>query len=153
MLPWLDEKIKEEKKDVTAAESTKKSKKKRKKKPKKPKKLKEDVIKQCRRLPVLGFNSGKYDFNVIKKVLMPLFAEAEERLIQACRRDEVDFDERTVTFSIKKGNDFMCISTHKLQWLDVKTSRHRRVWPSFSKHTAARPRATFRTNGGIRWKS
>ena len=50
---------------------------------------------------VFGFNSGKYDINVVKVYLLkPLHPG--------------------ITFTIKKNNDYMCIKTKELKFLDMK---------------------------------
>ena len=56
------------------------------------------------RIPVLGFNSGKYDFNLLRKYLFPYFIEKK-----------VD-----VQCIIKKGNDYLSVSTPNLLFLDIK---------------------------------
>ena len=51
---------------------------------------------------VLGFNSGKYDNNVVKVYLLKSLHPG-------------------ITFTIKKkNNDYMCIKTKKLKFLDMK---------------------------------
>ena len=53
-----------------------------------------------RQLPVVGFNSGKYDLNVVKKFFIPLLIHNNAAVI-------------------KRQNNFMCLSTDKLKFLDV----------------------------------
>ena len=53
-----------------------------------------------RQLPVIGFNSGKYDLNVVKKFFVPLLIHNNAAVI-------------------KRQNNFMCLSTDKLKFLDV----------------------------------
>lgn len=53
-------------------------------------------------LPVIGFNSGKYDINTLKEFLMPILGH-----------------ESKLKFVIKKTNNFMCVSTDRLRFLDV----------------------------------
>ncbi|KAL8581673.1 hypothetical protein ACOMHN_049229 [Nucella lapillus] len=53
-------------------------------------------------MPVVGFNSGKYDLNVIKPYF---FARAT--------RDRGDL------FVVKNNNDFKCVSTRTLKFVDV----------------------------------
>ena len=50
---------------------------------------------------VLGFNSGKYDINVVKVYLLKSLHPG-------------------ITFTIKKNNDYMCIKTKELKFLDMK---------------------------------
>ena len=61
-----------------------------------------------RQLSVVGFNSGKYDLNVIKRIFVPYLMKPSED-------DEID-DTR---FVIKRQNTFMCFSTNKLKFLDM----------------------------------
>ena len=68
-------------------------------------------------LPVIGFNSGKYDLNVIKQffvayLLKPSKQDKDEDI------DEEDDDDET-QFVIKRQNTFMCFSTKKLKFLDI----------------------------------
>ena len=63
-------------------------------------------------LPVLGFNSGKYDVNMICDPLMNLLKHTTT----------VDENKTTVNRAqmiIKKNNSFMAIRTQKLQFLDI----------------------------------
>ena len=53
-------------------------------------------------LPVIGFNSGHYDLNVVKKCLIPYLLKNGEN-----------------QFVIKRQNTFMCLSTDKLKILDM----------------------------------
>ena len=61
-----------------------------------------------RQLPVVGFNSGKYDLNVIKRFFVPYLMKPSED-------DEID----ETRFVIKRQNTFMCFSTNKLTFLDM----------------------------------
>ena len=53
-----------------------------------------------RQLPVVGFNSGKYDLNMIKRSFVPLLISNNAAVI-------------------KRQNTFMCLSTTNLKFLDV----------------------------------
>ena len=53
-----------------------------------------------RQLPVVGFNSGKYDLNVVKKFFVPLLIHNNAAVI-------------------KRQNTYMCLYTDKLKFLDV----------------------------------
>ena len=53
-------------------------------------------------LPVLSFNGGRYDVNVLREYLFPLLAK-----------------EGAVKYVIKKGNSYMCLSTEQLRFLDL----------------------------------
>ena len=66
------------------------------------KKLRERFEEYLEELPVLGFNSGKYDLNAVKEFLFPVLLQNEE-----------------VQFTIKRNNNFMCLKTDHLRFLDV----------------------------------
>ena len=59
-------------------------------------------------LPVIGFNSGKYDINVIKRFFIPSLLTTSE-----------DEDEDESCFVIKRLDTFMWLSTTKLRIVDV----------------------------------
>ena len=59
--------------------------------------------KYCSRLPVLGFNSSRYDINLIKTVLT--------RLIQIDNDDTV--------FTVKRANSYCVISSNQFKFLDI----------------------------------
>ena len=61
-----------------------------------------------RQLPVIGFNSGRYDLNVIKQILIPYLLKQD---------DEAAAGE--IQFVIKTQNTFKCLSTDKLKFLDM----------------------------------
>lgn len=54
-------------------------------------------------IPVIGFNSGKYDINLIKHNLF-------DALMQ---------NKQGINFSVKRTNTFMCIATDNLKFLDI----------------------------------
>ena len=56
-----------------------------------------------RQLPVIGFNSGHYDLNVVKKFFIPYMLKGNDK----------------TSFVIKRQNTFMCFSTTNLKFLDV----------------------------------
>ena len=56
-----------------------------------------------RQLPVIGFNSGHYDLNVVKKFFKPYMLKRNDK----------------TRFVIKRQNTFMCFSTTNLKFLDV----------------------------------
>ena len=56
-----------------------------------------------RQLPVIGFNSGHYDLNVVKKFFIPYILKGNDK----------------TRFVIKRQNTFMCFSTTNLKFLDV----------------------------------
>ena len=57
-------------------------------------------------LPVIGFNSSKYDLNTIKRFFVPLLIRNSDAEQASC-------------FVIKRQNYFMCLSTNKLKFLDM----------------------------------
>ena len=64
------------------------------------KKLLDQLFSWLQQLPVIGFNSGKYDLNMIKRSFVPLLISNNAAVI-------------------KRQNNFMCLSTDKLKFLDV----------------------------------
>ena len=56
-----------------------------------------------RQLPVIGFNSGHYDLNVVKKFFIPYMLKGNDK----------------TRFVIKRQNTFMCFSTTNLKFLNV----------------------------------
>ena len=64
--------------------------------------MKERFEEYLKELPVIGFNSGKYDLNVVKDVLFPVLVKEEE-----------------VKFTIKRNNNVMCLKTEHLRFLDI----------------------------------
>ena len=65
-------------------------------------KLREKLDEYLHELPVVGFNSGLYDINVIKKYLFSYLVKNEE-----------------VKFVIKRNNNHMCLKTERLKFLDI----------------------------------
>ena len=57
-------------------------------------------------LPVIGFNSGHYDLNAIKKFFVPLLIRNSAA-------------ERASCFVIKRQNNFMCLTTDKFKFVDI----------------------------------
>ena len=57
-------------------------------------------------LPLLGFNSGKYDLNTIKRFFVPLLIRNSDTEQASC-------------FAIKRQNSFICLSTDKLKFIDM----------------------------------
>ena len=66
------------------------------------KRLKSRLDEYLKKLPVVGFNSGKYDLNVIKKFLAAYLVKNKE-----------------MDFIVKRNNNFMCLQTQCLRFLDV----------------------------------
>ena len=57
-------------------------------------------------LPVIGFNSSKYDLNAIKRFFVPLLIRTSDVEQASC-------------FVIKRQNTFTCLSTDKLKFVDI----------------------------------
>ena len=75
-------------------------------------------------LPVIGFNSGKYDLNVIKQYVVPYLLKPTKQKDNDDSNDEEEEEEQEddddeKTFVIKRQNTFMCFSTRKLKFLDI----------------------------------
>ena len=62
-------------------------------------------------LPVLGFNSGKYDLNAVKEFLFPYLIE-----------------QYPIKFNVKRNSNHMCLKTKFLELLDISNY----VAPGFS---------------------
>ena len=69
-------------------------------------------------LPVIGFNSGNYDLNVIKQFFVPYLLKPSKQDDNDEEEDDDDDDDET-RFVIKRQNTFMCFSTRKLIFLDI----------------------------------
>ena len=69
-----------------------------------PKKVKESWREWVNQVPVVGFNSGKYDMNLIKEYFVKT----------------VSFDEEKDVFAAKIDNGYMFITTSRFKFLDVK---------------------------------
>jgi len=67
-----------------------------------PKKQREQINEWCNQVPVLGFNSGSYDLNVIKKYFVENMTETANKITVA-----------------KKGNKIMFMHTHSFRFLDI----------------------------------
>ena len=59
-------------------------------------------------VPVIGFNSGKYDLNMVKEYFVKEISYNEE--------DEYNED----MFAVQKENDYMFLTTSKFKFLDIK---------------------------------
>ena len=69
-------------------------------------------------LPVIGFNSGRYDLNVIKQLFVPYLLKPYKQDNEDVEEEEDDDDDET-RFVIKRQNTFMCFATKKLKFLDI----------------------------------
>ena len=74
-------------------------------------------------LPVIGFNSGKYDLNVIKQFFVPYLLKPSKQDHNDDKDEDVDEedddDDEETRFVIKQINTFMCFTTKKQKLLDV----------------------------------
>ena len=73
-----------------------------------PGELKEQWRQWVNQVPVIGFNSGKYDINMVKESFVREISYNEE--------DECNED----VFAAKKDNDYMFLTTPKFKFSDVK---------------------------------
>ena len=69
-------------------------------------KLIQQLCSWLHQLPVLGFNSSKYDLNAIKRFFVPLLIRNSAA-------------ERASCFVIKRQNNFMCLTTDKFKFVDI----------------------------------
>lgn len=65
--------------------------------------LRDELEKYCKQLVCIGFNSAKYDINLIKSYLI-------KHLIPENGND---------TFTVKRNNSYVCISTPTFKFLDI----------------------------------
>ena len=65
--------------------------------------LKNEFISWLKQMPCYGFNSSRYDLNVLEKHLIPNLLQSNEKLLP-----------------IKRGNSFLALRTPELLFLDVK---------------------------------
>ena len=72
------------------------------------KKVKENWKEWVNQVPVVGFNSGKYDMNMIKEYFVKRISFDEEK------------DAHEDVFAAKKDNGYMFITTSRFKFLDVK---------------------------------
>ena len=131
--PYLDQ-LKQKSEDITKREANLGIKNK-KNKPNPYEDLHRDLESWLRRIPVLGFNSQKYDLNLIKLPLLKLLTavSAEDETFTSDVTDELDSeneDEDEEGFILtkahlakirftKKNNSLMCVETEKLRILDI----------------------------------
>ena len=73
--------------------------------------LEERLNTYLQELPVLGFNSGKYDLNAVKEFLFPYLIET-----------------KPIKFTVKRNSNHMCLKTNFLKLLDISNY----VAPGFS---------------------
>ena len=72
-------------------------------------------------LPVIGFNSGKYDLNVVKQFFVPYLLKPSkpDDNDHDIDEEEDDDDDEETRFVIKRQNTFMCFTTKKQKFLDI----------------------------------
>ncbi|BFZ20032.1 hypothetical protein BsWGS_23071 [Bradybaena similaris] len=88
-------------------------------------------------LPVIGFNSGRYDTNVIKPYLSKYYVDKKEQVVATQEAVEEEDDEKeeeeveepengvapkqppAFKYIVKKNNNFMCLGTEKLKFVDI----------------------------------
>ena len=70
-------------------------------------------------LPVIGFNSGKYDLNVVKQFFVPYLLKPSKQDDNEEDIDEEEDGEDETRFVIKRQNTLMCFTTKKLKFLDI----------------------------------
>ena len=80
------------------------------------KKLIGQLLGWLHQLPVIGFNSGTYDLNVVKQFFVPYLLKPSK---QDDNNDDEEEEEDEIRFVIKRQNTFMCFSTRKLRFLDI----------------------------------
>ena len=62
-------------------------------------------------LPVVGFNSGSYDLNLIKSCIFKRLNESDA--------SESERDQGPIKYIVKNGNHFKVVATRKLKFLDI----------------------------------
>ena len=78
-----------------------------------PDRVQEDLKRWLNQVPVIGFNSGKYDLNLIKKYFVEELAKADViPLGRALKHPEISV--------ARKENDYMFLTTDKFKFLDIK---------------------------------
>ncbi|GFN95224.1 hypothetical protein PoB_002173000 [Plakobranchus ocellatus] len=81
--------------------------------------LKTTLLKYLSQLPVVGFNSGKYDLNVIKPYFAQRFLISEVDDYESDSECGNSLRQWGKRFVIKKNNEFMAINTPFLKFLDI----------------------------------
>ena len=70
--------------------------------------MKEQLKQQVNQVPLISFNSGKYDLNMVKEYFV--------KEISYNKDDECNEN----VFAAKKENDYMFLTTSTIKFLDVK---------------------------------
>ena len=90
--------------------------------------LQEHFERYCNVLPVFGFNSGRYDINLIKKHLLPILVQ----------------DKDIVPIVIKKANQYVSFKFGDVHLLDILNFLGEETnLDSFLKHTRQRRQKVF----------
>ena len=78
-----------------------------------PDRVQKDWERWINQVPVIGFNSGKYDLNLIKKYFVEELANAEVTLLGgALKHSDI--------FVARKENDYIFLTTDEFKFLDIK---------------------------------
>ena len=73
-------------------------------------------------IPVIGFNSGKYDLNVIKQFSVPYLLKQSKQDNDDDKHEDIgedDDDDDETQFVIKRQDTFACLPTKKLKFIDI----------------------------------
>ena len=81
-----------------------------------PDRAQKDWKRWINQVPVIGFNSGKYDLNLIKKYFVEELAKAEVIPL----RGALKLIKHPEIFVARKENDYMFLTTDKFKFLDIK---------------------------------
>ena len=82
--------------------------------------LLEKLLAYLKELPVVGFNSGRYDLPLIKPYLITkLLATVVDEEEEEEEEEEEKKDIEGIRYVIKKNTAFTCIATEKLKFLDI----------------------------------
>ena len=102
------------------------------------KELAEKLNAYIQELPMLGFNSGKYDLNTVKEFLFPYLIETQP-----------------VKFTVKRNSNHMCLKTNFFKFLDIMNY----LAPGFSydqflkAYECAEIKGSFLMSGPTAWTS
>ena len=67
-------------------------------------------------VPVIGFNSGKYEINMVKEYFVKKTAYKKDEKCNYSKDEKCNED----VFAAKKENDYIFLTTSKFKFLDVK---------------------------------
>ena len=79
------------------------------------------LLGRLHQLPVIGFNSGRYDLNVIKQFFVPYLLKPSKQDNEDVdeEEEEEEDDDAETRFVNKRQNTFRCFATKKLKFLDI----------------------------------